>query len=75
MPGKTAVGMMMDISYDAASCQVGSSQHNHIAWLMTNAEADLGTDGRVSLPLAQHAKVLNLCQDVCAAVANVPTPN
>ena len=26
------------------------------------------------MPLAQHEKVLNLCQDVCAAVANIPIP-
>lgn len=64
----------MDISYEAASNQAVNSLYNHIAWITTNAEMDLGPDGRVILPPSKQQKVLNLCQDVYASIGNIPTP-
>ena len=51
-----------------------NSVYNHIAWLVTTAESDIGEDGKVQLPRPEHEKVLNLCQDLSSAVDNIATP-
>jgi len=64
----------MEISYTEASKRVTSNLYNHMAWIVTDASPDVGDGERVQLDPKQHEKVLNLSQDLCAAVGGVPTP-
>ena len=42
--------------------------------MITDASPELGEDGQVKVTPKQQEQVLNLAQDVCQAVAKIPTP-
>ena len=66
--------LQMEVSYFEASQRVSCNLYNHLAWLITNASPEVSEDGRVHVNPKQHEQVLNLAQDVCQAVAGIPTP-
>lgn len=74
MPGSMTEdpSLQLEISYLEASRRVSSNLYNHMAWMITDASPELGEDGRVNVSPKQQ--VLNLPQDVCQAVAKIPTP-
>ena len=64
----------MEVSYNEASQRVSCNLYNHLAWLITDASPEVGEDDRVHVNPKQHEQVLNLAQDVCRAVAFIPSP-
>ena len=69
VPGENPEQPTMDISYESAKSRISDNRYNHIAWLMTGADAATEENGRVSLSQQQHEQVLNIAQDITAAVA------
>lgn len=59
--------------YTEASRKVSCDLYNHLTWLITDASTGTGDDGRVSVTPKHLEQVLNLAQDVCQAVAGIPT--
>ena len=68
------ISPQMQISYSEASDRVSNNLYNLSAWLITDSPPEVGDDGRVHVSPQQHEQVLNLAQDVCKAVAGIPTP-
>jgi hypothetical protein len=68
------ISPQMQISYSEASDRVSNNLYNLSAWLITDLPPEVGDDGRVHVSPQQHEQVLNLAQDVCKAVAGIPTP-
>ena len=65
----------MQITFDAANERLPVSLYNHVAWLITDATPELtDPNTRVQLKEREREKVLNLAQDISAAVANTPNP-
>jgi hypothetical protein len=64
----------MGITYAEASKRIHNSLYNHVAWMLTDEGPCIHNDGRVHLKDSLHEQVLNLSQDICSAVANIPTP-
>jgi len=68
------MSLQMEVSYLEASRRVSCNLYNYLAWLITDAPPEVGEDGRVHVNPKQNEQVLNLAQDVCQAVAGIPTP-
>ena len=64
----------MNINYATAYKKVNSNLYNHIAWMVTDTDAEVGDDGRVILDSKCKEKVLNIVQDITAAVSGIATP-
>ena len=64
----------IEISHEAALCQVPVSLYNHLAWLLFDIPDTLGEDGRVDLPNDRMQSVLNLVQDIVSLLSKQPTP-
>lgn len=64
----------MEISFESASEIVTENLYNHLAWLLIDANAELQNDGRVHIPPKQNEQILNIAQDIIAAVTGLPTP-
>ena len=64
----------LDVSFEGASKVVPIDLYNHLAWLIHDATFEMGPDGRVSLSKKQHEQVLNVSQDIIAAMSSTPTP-
>uniref|UniRef100_A0A8C4QBZ0 Pseudouridylate synthase RPUSD2 n=1 Tax=Eptatretus burgeri TaxID=7764 RepID=A0A8C4QBZ0_EPTBU len=60
------------MSYDAASDSIPVSLYNYVAWMITKASPELSESGKVELNDSDHEKVLNLVQDMCAAISDIP---
>lgn len=60
----------LDISFEGASKVVPIDLYNHLAWLIHDATFEMGPDGRVSLSKKQHEQVLNVSQDIIAAMSS-----
>ena len=72
---KENIDTSMQITFDAANERLPVSLYNHVAWLITDATPELtDPNTRVQLKEREHEKVLNLAQDISAAVANTPNP-
>ena len=76
MPGSLTEdpSVQLEIAYLEASRRVSSNLYNHLAWMITDASPELGEHGRLKVTPKQQEQVLNLAQDVCQAVAKIPTP-
>ena len=65
----------MDISYEYALRRTTKNLYNFVAWLVKDIGPEIDNDeGRVSVSITRHEQVLNLCQDIIAAVTKIPTP-
>lgn len=66
--------LAMNVNYETAYERVNTKLYNHMAWLVTDADAEIGDDGHVILNRKQHEKVLNIAQDITASVTGIATP-
>lgn len=64
----------LEMSYDSASNIIPDDLYNHLAWIITNNDADIDPCGRVLLPDKQHHKVLNVAQELMFQTTNLPMP-
>ena len=60
----------IEISHEAALCQVPVSLYNHLAWLLFDIPDTLGEDGRGDLPNDRMESILNLAQDIVSLLSN-----
>lgn len=64
----------LQISYDCASDSIPDDLYNHLAWIITNNDADIDSRGRVLLPPKQHHRVLNIAQELMYQTTSLPMP-
>ena len=64
----------LNVSLEGASQLVPNDLYNHLAWLMHCVTYEIERDGSVALSKKQHEEVLNISQDIIAAISSTPTP-
>ena len=66
----------MAISYESAFRRTTMNLYNFVALLVTDIGPEIdNSEGRVSVSLTRHEQVLNLCQDIIAAVTKCQRQN
>ena len=64
----------LEISYESAFGRIPKDIYNHIAWIITKSDAELGENGSVKLTDNQRKKVLDVAKDLMVHTTRIPMP-
>ena len=64
----------LEISYESAFGRIPKDIYNHIAWIVTKSDAELGENGKVKLSDNQRKKVLDVTQNLMVHTTSIPMP-